>query len=150
MIDMIIDLIKRAVEKDEKSRKFAVNLADSYQRRISRFQDQLVLLGIALNFAAAGCALFGPKDNSCGVKSLFIGSFLVFFVNMLLAKLYSNEHRTTTLLFARYPELELIMAGDKSWSNYKVLARVYRYAQACWLLYAAYSGYWFIRLRIGQ
>ena len=94
MIDMIIDLIKRAVEKDEKSRKFAVTLADSYQRRISRFQDQLVLLGIALNFAAAGCALFGPKDNSCGVKSLFIGSFLVFFC----------EHAPGQALFQRAPD----------------------------------------------
>ena len=136
MIDLIIDLIKRAVEKDEKSRKFAVTLADSYLRRISRFQDQLVLLGIALNSAAAGSALAVWKDYGCVVKPLFIGSFLVVLVNMLLAKLYSNEHRTTALLFARYPELELIMVGDKSWSNFKVLARVYKYVQAGWLLYA--------------
>ena len=141
MIYAIIELIKRAVGKDEKSRKFAVQLADSYLRRISRFQDQLVLLGIVLNFAAAGCALLAPKDYAYEVKTLLIGSFLVFFVNMLLAKLYSNEHRTTQLLFARYPELELIMVGDKSWSNFKVLMRVYQYVQAAWLLYAAFLGW---------
>ena len=145
MISAIIELIKRAVEKDEKSRKFAVNLADSYLRRISRFQDQLVLLGIVLNFSAAVCALLAPKDYVCALKPLLIGLFLIFMVNVLLAKLYSNEHRTTKLLFSRYPELELIMAGDKSWSNFKVLTRVYQYVQAGWLLYDAFLGYFFIR-----
>lgn len=145
MLYAIIELIKRAVEKDEKSRKFAVQLADSYLRRISRFQDQLVLLGIILNFAAAGFALLAPKDCFYDSKPRFIGSFLVLMVNMLLARLYSNEHRTTKLLFARYPELELIMTGDKSWSNFKVLARVCQYVQAAWLSYAAFLGYCLIR-----
>ena len=150
MIDVIIELIKRAVEKDEKSRKFAVQLADSYLRRISRFQDQLVLLGIVLNFAAAGCALKALKDNCYGLTPLLVGSFLVFLVNILLAKLYSNEHRTTKLLFARYPELELIMTGDKSWSNFKVLACVYQYVQTGWFLYAAFLGYCLIRLMLNR
>ena len=35
MIDIIIDLMKRVMEKDEKSRKFTVKLADSYLRRVS-------------------------------------------------------------------------------------------------------------------
>jgi hypothetical protein len=148
MIDAIIELIKRAVEKDEKSRKFAVQLADSYLRRISRFQDQLVLLGIVLNFAAAGCALRAPTGYFYELKTVLAGSFLVFLVNMLLARLYSNEHRTTKLLFARYPELELIMTGDKSWSNFKVLTRVFQYVQAGWLLYAAFLGYFLIRFML--
>ena len=146
MIDLIISLIKRIMEKDEKSRTSAVHLADSYLRRIRRFQDQLVLLGIVLNFAAAGCVLKALSYHICELKFIIVGSFLVFLTNMLLAKLYSNEHRTTQLLFARYPEMELIMAGDKSWSNFKVLARVYQYVQALWLSYAAFSGYFFIRL----
>ena len=150
MLDAIIELLKRAFEKDEKSRKFAVQLADSYLRRISRFQDQLVLLGIVLNFAAAGWALKAPKDCGCGLKSLFAGAALVFLTNMLLAKLYSNEHRTTKLLFARYPELELIMVGDKSWSNFKVLTSVYRYVQAAWLLCAACLGYSLLRFMLAQ
>ena len=150
MIDMIIELIKRIVEKDEKSRKFAVQLADSYLRRISRFQDQLVILGVVLNFVAAGCVLLAPEEYIYDFKPLVIGSFLVFFANMLLAKLYSNEHRTTQLLFARYPELELIMTGDKSWSNFKVLARVYQYVQAGWFLYAAFRGYFLVRFMLNQ
>ncbi len=150
MLDAIIELFKRAVEKDEKSRKFAVQLADSYLRRISRFQDQIVLLGIALNFAAAGFALKAQKDCACGLKPLMAGAVLVFLTNMLLAKLYSNEHRTTKLLFARYPELELIMVGDKSWSNFKVLTGVYRYVQAGWLLFAAFLGYSFICVALAR
>lgn len=147
MMDAIIDWISRAVEKDEKSRKFAVQLADSYLRRISRFQDQLVLLGIVLNFAAAGFAIFVPLESLTGLKPLLPGAFLVFLANVLLARLYSNEHRTTKLLFARYPELELIMPGDKSWSNYKVLESVWRYVQAGWLIYAAVTGYLLLSLK---
>ena len=150
MFDAIIELIKRAVEKDEKSRKFAVQLADSYLRRISRFQDQLVLLGILLNFAAAGFALKAQRDCSCGLKALFAGTALVFLTNMLLAKLYSNEHRTTKLLFARYPELELIMVGDKSWSNFKVLTRVYQYVQTAWLICAGFLGYYLLCSMLAQ
>ncbi|MFA6433807.1 MAG: hypothetical protein WCW52_03850 [Elusimicrobiales bacterium] len=145
MIDILIELVKRVLEKDEKSRKFAVTLADSYLRRISRFQDQLVLLGIALNFTAAGCMLAIRKDCLNGTVPFFGAAAMVFFVNMLLAKLYSNEHRTTKLLFARYPELELIMVGDKSWSNFKVLAKVFQYVQTGWLLCAAFLGYSLIR-----
>ena len=137
MIDIIIDLMKRVMEKDEKSRKFAVNLADSYLRRISGFQDQLVLLGIALNFLAVGYVLKSPMDYYYELRPLIIAAVVVFLVNMLLAKLYSNEHRTTKLLFARYPELELIMVGDKSWSNFKVLAGAYKLVQVCWMLYSA-------------
>ena len=138
MIDAIIELVKRALEKDEKSRKFAVNLADSYLRRISRFQDQLVMLGIILNFTAAAGALAVQQADCRRAAPLLIGAVLVFLVNMLLAGLYSNEHRTTKLLFTRYPELELIMVGDKSWSNFKVLARAYRYVQAGWCLYVVF------------
>jgi hypothetical protein len=145
MIDAIFEVIKRVVEKDEKSRKFAVNLADSYLRRISRFQDQLVLLGIVLNFAAAGWALRAPMEYLYELWPIIIGSFLIFMVNTLLARLYSNEHRTTKLLFSRYPELELIMVGDKNWSNFKVLVRVYQYAQTGWMLYAAFACYSLIR-----
>lgn len=138
MMDMIFELIKRLVEKDEKSRKFAVMLADSYLRRISRFQDQLVLLGIFLNALTLGFVLIAVSD--CG-GSLTIGVMSclgIFGVNILLAKLYSNEHLTTKLLFARYPELELIMVGDKSWSNFKVLTGAYKAVQAGWILYSAY------------
>ncbi len=137
MIDIIIDLLKRVMEKDEKSRKFAVNLADSYLRRISRFQDQLVLLGVALNFLAAGYVLRFPMAYGYELRPLVAAAAMVFLVNMLLAKLYSNEHRTTQLLFARYPELELIMVGDKSWSNFRVLAGAYKLVQAGWALYSA-------------
>jgi hypothetical protein len=137
MIDIIFDLMKRVVEKDEKSRKFAVNLADSYLRRISRFQDQLVLLGVALNFLAVGSVLKAPMDYLYELRPLIVAAVVVFLVNMLLAKLYSNEHRTTKLLFARYPELELIMVGDKSWSNFRVLAGAYKLVQAVWILYSA-------------
>jgi len=137
MIDIIIDLMKRVIEKDEKSRKFAVNLADSYLRRISRFQDQLVLLGVALNFLAVGYVLRAPMDYFYELRPLIIAAVVVFMANILLAKLYSNEHRTTKLLFARYPELELIMVGDKSWSNFKVLAGAYKLVQAGWVLYSA-------------
>ncbi len=146
MIDAIIELIKRAAGKEAESRKSAVRLADSYLRRISRFQDQLVLLGIVLNFTAGGCALLASGEFLYRLKSLLIGSVLILLVNMLLAKLYSNEHRTTKLLFSRYPELELIMTGDKSWSNFKVLTGAYQYIQALWLLYAAFLGYSLIRL----
>jgi hypothetical protein len=137
MIDAIIELIKRAFEKDEKSRKFAVTLADSYLRRISRFQDQLVLLGVILNFSAVGYVLMSPADRGCGLPPLILASAVVLLTNLLLAKLYSNEHRTTKLLFARYPELELIMVGDKSWSNFRVLASAYKLVQAGWMLYSA-------------
>jgi len=137
MIDIIIDLMKRVMEKDEKSRKFAVNLADSYLRRISGFQDQLVLLGVALNFLAVGYVLKSPMDYYYELRPLIAAAVVVFLVNILLAKLYSNEHRTTKLLFARYPELELIMVGDKSWSNFRVLAGAYKLVQAGWTLYSA-------------
>ena len=137
MIDIVIDLMKRIMEKDEKSRKFAVNLADSYLRRISGFQDQLVLMGVALNFLAVGYVLMFPMDYFYELRPLIVAAFVVFLANMLLAKLYSNEHRTTKLLFARYPELELIMVGDKSWSNFRVLAGAYKLVQAGWALYSA-------------
>ncbi len=137
MIDIVIDLMKRIMEKDEKSRKFAVNLADSYLRRISGFQDQLVLMGVALNFLAVGYVLMSPMDYFYELRPLIVAAFVVFLANMLLAKLYSNEHRTTKLLFARYPELELIMVGDKSWSNFRVLAGAYKLVQAGWALYSA-------------
>ena len=137
MIDAIIGLVKRIAEKDEKSRKFAVNLADSYLRRISRFQDQLVLLGVALNFLAAGYVLVSPADYFYELRPLLAAAVIILLVNTLLAKLYSNEHRTTKLLFARYPELELIMVGDKSWSNFRVLAGAYKYTQTGWMLYSA-------------
>ena len=137
MIDIIIDLMKRVMGKDEKSRKFAVNLADSYLRRISGFQDQLVLLGVALNFLAVGYVLKSPMDYYYELRPLIAAAVVVFLVNILLAKLYSNEHRTTKLLFARYPELELIMVGDKSWSNFRVLAGAYKLVQAGWTLYSA-------------
>jgi hypothetical protein len=137
MLDLILELIKRAMEKDEKSRKFAVTLADSYLRRISRFQDQLVLLGIFLNFLAVGYILKFPRDCVCPLTSGIASGLGIFAVNLLLAKLYSNEHLTTKLLFARYPELELIMVGDKSWSNFRVLTAVYKFVQAGWILYAA-------------
>ena len=138
MLDLIIDLLKRALERDEKSRKFAVTLADSYLRRISRFQDQLVLLGVVLNFLAVGYVLKFPKDCVCPAVSGIVSGLAIFAVNCLLAKLYSNEHLTTKLLFARYPELELIMVGDKSWSNFRVLAGAYKSAQTGWILYAAF------------
>jgi len=137
MIDAIIELIKRAVEKDEKSRKFTVNLADSYLRRISRFQDQLVLMGIAMNFLAVGYLLRSSTDYVYELRPLLAASVVVFLANILLAKLYSNEHLTTKLLFARYPELELIMVGDKSWSNFRVLSGAYKLIQAGWMLYSA-------------
>ena len=137
MLDVIFELIKRAVEKDEKSRKFSVTLADSYLRRISRFQDQLVLLGIFLNFSAAGFVLVLCGGFARPCASGIISGLGMFSVNLLLAKLYSNEHLTTKLLFARYPELELIMVGDKSWSNFRVLAGAYKFVQAGWILYAA-------------
>jgi len=137
MLDMIVELIKRALEKDEKSRKFAVTLADSYLRRISRFQDQLVLLGVSLNLIAVGYMLIIPKECCCLLNGGLAASLAVFLANLLLAKLYSNEHLTTKLLFSRYPELELIMVGDKSWSNFRVLAGAYKWTQAGWILYAA-------------
>ena len=137
MIEIIIDLIRRVMEKEEKSRKFAVNLADSYLRRVSGFQDQLVLMGVALNFLAVGYVLRSPMEYVYELRSLIAASVFVFLVNLLLAKLYSNEHRTTKLLFARYPELELIMVGDKSWSNFKVLTGAYKLVQAGWMLYSA-------------
>ena len=137
MIDIIIDLMKRVMEKDEKSRKFAVNLADSYLRRISGFQDQLVLLGVALNFLAVGYILSAPMEYVYQLRPLIGAAFVVLLANVLLAMLYSNEHRTTKLLFARYPELELIMVGDKSWSNFRVLAGAYKLVQAGWILYSA-------------
>jgi len=137
MMETLLEFLKRAVEKDEKSRKFAVNLADSYLRRISGFQDQLVLLGVALNFLAVGYVLRSPMEYFYELPPLITGAVVVFLVNMLLAKLYSNEHRTTKLLFARYPELELIMVGDKSWSNFRVLAGAYKLVQAGWALYSA-------------
>jgi hypothetical protein len=137
MLDLIIELLGRALEKEEKSRKFAVTLADSYLRRISRFQDQLVLLGIALNLSAVGYMLLFPA-GCCGQRAARIGAVLaVFLANLLIAKLYSNEHLTTKLLFSRYPELELIMVGDKSWSNFRVLAGTYKWAQTGWILCAA-------------
>jgi len=143
MIDTVIGLLGRVFERDEKSRKFAVNLADSYLRRISRFQDQLVLLGVILNFSAVGYVLISPADRVYGRCVLIIASAVVLLTNMLLAKLYSNEHRTTKLLFARYPELELIMVGDKSWSNFRVLASAYKLVQAGWMLYSAVlAGFW--------
>jgi hypothetical protein len=137
MLDVIFDLIKRAMERDEKSRKFSVTLADSYLRRISRFQDQLVLLGIFLNFSAAGFVLVLCGGFARPCASGIISGLGMFSVNLLLAKLYSNEHLTTKLLFARYPELELIMVGDKSWSNFRVLAGAYKCVQAGWILFAA-------------
>lgn len=137
MIDIIIELIKRAFAKEEKSRKFAVSLADSYLRRISLFRDQLVLLGIVLNFLAAGYVLTCPENCSSPARGL-TAVLIIFLANLLLAKLYSNEHRVTKLLFARYPELELIMEGDKSWSNSRMLVRVYKYVQSAWALYAAF------------
>lgn len=137
MLDIVIELLRRMTEKEETSRKFAVNLADSYLRRISRFQDQLVLLGITLNFVAAGFALTVPGRSACPLTSGVMSSLGLFAVNLLLARLYSNEHRTTKLLFSKYPELELIMVGDKSWSNFRVLAGAYKCAQAGWILYAA-------------
>jgi hypothetical protein len=136
MLDVLIGLVKRLVEKEETSRKFAVNLADSYLRRISRFQDQMVLLGLTLNLLAAGYVLPLTEGRRPLVSGL-AAALAVFLVNLLLAKLYSNEHRTTKLLFARYPELELIMVGDKSWSNFRVLAAAYKCAQAGWMAYAA-------------
>lgn len=148
MIDLVIGLVKRVVGIEGERRNLAVRLADSYLRRISRFQDQLVLLGIVLNFAAAGFALKAPKDHCYELTPPLIGSVLVLLMNMLLARLYSNEHRTTKLLFARYPELELIMTGDKSWSNFKVLELVYQYVQAGWFLYAAFLGYSLIRFAL--
>ncbi len=137
MLDVIFELIKRVMEKDEKSRKFSVTLADSYLRRISRFQDQLVLLGIFLNFLALGFILTLPRSWVCSFTSGIISGLGIFAANLLLAKLYSNEHLTTKLLFARYPELELIMVGDKSWSNFRVLAGAYKCVQAGWILYSA-------------
>jgi hypothetical protein len=137
MIDIVFSLVKRLIERDEKSRKFAVSLADSYLRRISRFQDQLVLLGIVLNFIAVGYVLGSAKDRCCPMPRLLLAVAAILLVNTLLAKLYSNEHRTTKLLFARYPELELIMTGDKSWSNFKVLAGTYKWVQVGWMLYSA-------------
>jgi len=77
MLSEIADLLRKAFEKDEKTRKYAVDLADSYLRRIRRFQDQLVLLGIVLNFTAAGCALKAPKDYIHELKFIIAGSFLV-------------------------------------------------------------------------
>jgi len=137
MIEIIIDLIKRVMEKEEKSRKFAVTLADSYLRRVSRFQDQLVLLGVVLNFLAVGYVVMSPMEYVHELRPIIIAAVFVFLVNMLLAKLYSNEHRTTKLLFARYPELELIMVGDKSWSNFRVLVGAYKLVQAGWMLTSA-------------
>ena len=134
MIDIIIELVKRVFEKEENSRKFAVTLADSYLRRISLFRDQLVLLGIALNFLAAGY-IFACPENCPHLPRGLMAGLLIFLANLLLAKLYSNEHRVTKLLFARYPELELIMEGDKNWSNSRLLARVYKYVQSAWILY---------------
>ena len=137
MLDLIVELIRKFTEKEETSRKFAVTLADSYLRRISGFQDQLVLLGILLNALAAGFVLTLPGRCTCLFAAGIVSSLVIFLVNLLLAKLYSNEHRTTKLLFARYPELELIMTGDKGWSNFRVLAGAYKYVQAGWMLYAA-------------
>jgi len=71
------------------------------------------------------------------LRPLLAASVVVFLANILLAKLYSNEHLTTKLLFARYPELELIMVGDKSWSNFRVLSGAYKLIQAGWMLYSA-------------
>ncbi|OGS50699.1 MAG: hypothetical protein A3J79_12420 [Elusimicrobia bacterium RIFOXYB2_FULL_62_6] len=136
MMDAVIDTLRRVFEKDERSRKFAVQLADSYLRRISRFKDQLVLWGVALNFLTAGY-IFAGAENCCGTGRGLAAGLIIFSANLLLGKLYANEHRTTALLFARYPELELIMEGDKSWSNSRMLARVYKYAQAGWMLYSA-------------
>ena len=92
---------------------------------------------MALNFLAVGCVLKSPMEYVYELRSLIVAAVFVFLVNMLLAKLYSNEHRTTKLLFARYPELELIMVGDKSWSNFKVLTGAYKLVQAGWILYSA-------------
>ncbi|MBU2572712.1 MAG: hypothetical protein KKH28_01360 [Elusimicrobia bacterium] len=143
MLDIIIELIRKAFERDEKSRKFAVTLADSYLRRISRFRDQLVLLGLVLNFLAAGYIAACPENCRSPARGLMI-VLIIFLANLLLAKLYSNEQRTTKLLFARYPELELIMEGDKSWSNSRMLVRVYKYVQSAWILYSAVAlpGIW--------
>lgn len=143
MIDTIVALVRRAFETDERSRKFAVQLADSYLRRIRRFQDQLVLLGITLNFLAAGF-MFAGGESRCGTWRGVAAGATIFLVNMLVGKLYTNEHRTTKLLFARYPELELIMGGDKSWSNSRILIGLYKYVQSAWMLYSAFAllGLW--------
>lgn len=138
MMDAVVDMLRRVFEKDERSRKFAVQLADSYLRRVSRFQDQLVLLGIILNFIAAGW-LFALPENCCRPGRGLAAGLIIFFANLLLGKLYANEHRTTQLLFARYPELELIMEGDKSWSNSRMLVRVYKFMQSAWMIYSAYA-----------
>jgi|GEM_PF-6413444 len=137
MIELIIEVIKRVLEKEETSRKFAVTLADSYLRRISRFQDQLVLLGVSLNLAAFGFVLF-VSAQACSRRAAALAAVLaILLANLLLAKLYSNEHLTTKLLFSRYPELELIMVGDKSWSNFRVLAAAYKWTQTGWVLCAS-------------
>lgn len=142
MIDVIFTLVRKAFETDERSRKFAVQLADSYLRRIRRFQDQLVLLGITLNSLAAGFVFSGGNCRGTG-RGLAAG-VTIFLTNILAGKLYANEHRTTKLLFARYPELELVMEGDKSWSNSRILVRLYKYVQAAWLIYTVFAllGLW--------
>lgn len=138
IMDLILEMVKRFTEGEEKSRKFAVALADSYLRRISRFQDQLVLMGVFLNFLAACFIIRYTADGQAPLTAGIVTALVVFAVNLLLAKLYSNEHLTTKLLFSKYPELELIMVGDKHWSNFRVLANTYKCMQAVWMLYAAF------------
>ena len=92
MMDMIFELIKRVVEKDEKSRKFAVMLADSYLRRISRFQDQLVLLGIFLNVLTLGFVLSAARDCVCPLTFGVMSCLGIFGVNVLLAKRLGINH----------------------------------------------------------
>jgi hypothetical protein len=90
-----------------------------------------------LNFIAVGYVLKSFKDCESPLAVGLIACAAIFLANALLAQLYSNEHKTTKLLFARYPELELIMVGDKSWSNFKVLSGAYKWIQSGWILYSA-------------
>lgn len=134
MINTIIDIVRGFVEKDARNSDFSIKLADSYLRRIRGFQNQLVITGIALNSAAVGYLLW-PKSDCCPLLRGLTAGLVIFLANLVMAKLYSNEHRTTKLLFARYPELELVMAGDKSWSSSRVLTRVYKFVQSAWMVY---------------